>query len=99
MSDSHPMNVRTHVKAYIIVFAALLGLTALTVSVAMLHLSTGEAVIIALFIASIKGSLVACFFMHLLSEKRLIPILLAFTVFFFFALLLLPTAEVFSRGG
>ena len=41
MSDSHPMNVRTHVKAYIIVFAALLGLTALTVSVAMLHLSTG----------------------------------------------------------
>ena len=87
MSDSHPVDVRTHVKAYIIVFAALLGLTALTVSVAMLHLSTGEAVIIALFIASIKGSLVACFFMHLLSEKRL------------FALLLLPTAEVFSRGG
>ena len=44
----------------------------------------------ALLIASVKGSLVACFFMHLIDERKLIYAVLAFTVFFFLAVLLLP---------
>jgi caa(3)-type oxidase subunit IV len=46
-------------------------------------------VTIALFVAVIKASLVACYFMHLISEKKMIYIILAFTVFFFVALLAL----------
>ena len=48
------------------------------------------AVAVALFVAIIKGSLVAGYFMHLLSEKKLIIAVLALTVAFFVALLALP---------
>ena len=48
------------------------------------------AIALALFIATIKGSLVACFFMHLISEKKLIIWVLILTVAFFFVLLLVP---------
>ena len=44
----------------------------------------------ALFIATIKGALVAGYFMHLLSEKKLIIAVLALTVAFFVVLLALP---------
>ena len=45
---------------------------------------------VALFVATVKGSLVACYFMHLISEKKLIYAVLALTVAFFIALLALP---------
>ena len=48
------------------------------------------AVAVALFIATIKGALVAGYFMHLLSEKKLIIAVLALTVAFFVVLLALP---------
>jgi caa(3)-type oxidase subunit IV len=48
------------------------------------------AVTIALIVATIKGSLVACYFMHLISEKKLIYAVLALTVAFFAVLLALP---------
>jgi caa(3)-type oxidase subunit IV len=44
---------------------------------------------IALFVAVIKASLVACYFMHLISEKKMIYVILGFTAFFFAALLVL----------
>ena len=37
------------------------------------------AIAVALFVATIKGSLVACYFMHLISEKKLIYAVLALT--------------------
>ena len=45
----------------------------------------------ALVVATIKASLVACFFMHLISEKKLIFWVLALTVVFFVFLMLIPT--------
>ena len=80
------------VRKYIVVFAALAALTLITVAVSYLHLEIIAAVTLALVIASIKGSLVACYFMHLISEKRLIYIVLILTVVFFLGLLLLPLA-------
>ena len=47
-----------------------------------------------LIVATIKGSLVACYFMHLISEKKLIYAVLALTAFFFVALLALPIFTV-----
>ncbi len=38
------------------------------------------AVTVAILVATIKGSLVACYFMHLISEKKLIYAVLALTV-------------------
>ena len=45
---------------------------------------------VALFVATIKGSLVGCYFMHLISEKKLIYAVLVLTAAFFVALLALP---------
>jgi len=45
---------------------------------------------VAMLVAGIKGTLVACYFMHLISERKLIYAVLALTVVFFVALLTLP---------
>ncbi len=95
MSDSsqsaeHDIDIKKHVRIYIIVFVTLLALTLITVAVSYLHLSIVPAVTVALVIATVKASLVACYFMHLISEKKLIYISLSFTAVFFIALMFLP---------
>jgi cytochrome c oxidase subunit 4 len=87
---SHAADIDKHVRTYIIVFAALAVLTVVTVAVYYLHLPVAAAIGLALVIASIKATLVACYFMHLISEKKLILLVLVITVIFFIALLLLP---------
>ena len=81
-----PAEIDKHVRVYITVFVALMALTIITVAVSYLHL----AVSVALFIATVKGTLVAGYFMHLLSEKKLILAVLALTVVFFAVLLAVP---------
>lgn len=85
-----PAEIDRHVRVYITVFVALMALTLVTVAISYLDLSTPMAVTLALFVATIKGSLVASYFMHLISEKRLILAVLVLTVSFFVALLALP---------
>ena len=83
-------DIDRHVKVYITVFVALMVLTVVTVAIARIHLPVPIAVTVALVVATIKGGLVACYFMHLISEKKLILAVLALTVVFFIALLGLP---------
>jgi cytochrome c oxidase subunit IV len=89
MSDhSSHEDIAKHVKVYITVFVALLVGTIVTVGLNYLHFdSIVLTVSIALFVAIIKASLVACYFMHLISEKKMIYIILAFTAFFFAGLM------------
>ena len=93
----HAADIDKHVRIYIAVFIALMVLTIVTVLIARLHLPVPVAVGIALLVAMIKGSLVACYFMHLISEKKLILAVLALTVVFFLVLLALPVLTV-SNG-
>ena len=86
----HAADIDKHVRVYIIVFVALMALTIITVAVSYLDLPPAMAIALALFVATIKGSLVACYFMHLISEKRLIYAVLLITVVKFVALLALP---------
>jgi cytochrome c oxidase subunit IV len=86
----HAADIDKHVRVYIIVFVALMALTIVTVAVSYLDLSTPMAIAVALFIATIKGSLVLCYFMHLISEKRLIYVVLGITAFKFVVLMILP---------
>ena len=86
----HAADIDRHVRIYITVFVALMVLTIVTVAVSRFHFSVPVAVTLALIVATIKGSLVACYFMHLISEKRLIYAVLALTVVFFAALVALP---------
>jgi cytochrome c oxidase subunit 4 len=90
MASDHAVDIDKHVRVYIIVFVALMALTLITVAVSYLDLPPAQAITVALFIAIIKGSLVACYFMHLISERKLIYAVLAITAFKFVALLFLP---------
>ena len=94
MAGDHAVDIDKHVRVYIMVFAALMVLTIVTVAVSRFHLPVPLAVTVALIVAIIKGSLVACYFMHLISEKKLIYAVLALTAFFFAALLALPIFTV-----
>ena len=86
----HAADIDKHVRVYILVFVALMVLTIVTVAISYLHLPVAMAVAVALLVATIKGSLVACYFMHLISEKKLIYAVLALTVVFFVVLMALP---------
>ena len=90
MTSDHAVDIDKHVKVYITVFVALMVLTLITVAISRVHLAVPLAVTVALLVAIIKGSLVACYFMHLISEKKLIYAVLALTVVFFVALMALP---------
>jgi len=93
-----PEHIRAETRVYLLVFAALGVLTAMTVGVVYLfHVPERWAIGVALAIATIKGFLVAGFFMHLMSEKRLIYSVLALTVVFFIVLILLPLGTMHSR--
>jgi cytochrome c oxidase subunit 4 len=86
----HAVDIDKHVKVYISVFVALMVLTIITVAISYLDLSVPMAVTIAMFVALIKGGLVAGYFMHLVSEKKLIYAVMLLTVAFFIVLMFVP---------
>ena len=90
MAAHHAADIDKHVRIYITVFVALMALTIITVAISYLDLPPALAITVALFVAAVKGSLVACYFMHLISERKLIYAVLVITVIKFVALLFLP---------
>jgi cytochrome c oxidase subunit 4 len=90
MHDDHSIDIDKHVRTYLLVFLALITLTVVTVAVYYLPLGVFASVVLALFIASIKAGLVACYFMHMISEKKLIYWVMGVTMAFFVVLLALP---------
>jgi cytochrome c oxidase subunit 4 len=87
-------DVDHHVRAAYYVFGALLVLTLFTVGAYFMHLPHRAAIALALAIATVKGTLVAAWFMHLISERTLIYWVLGLTAVLFLPLLLLPTLTV-----
>ena len=92
MSVHSPDEVKKEVKIYIGVFVALMVLTVLTVAASYLDVAVAIGIFIAILIATIKGGLVAMFFMHLRSEKVLIYLSLFIMFIFFLALMIVPAA-------
>jgi cytochrome c oxidase subunit IV len=90
MSVDNAEDIKKHVRVYIMVFVALACLTAVTVGISYMHLPTHWAILVALLVATIKGGLVACYFMHLISETKVIYWILAICAFFFAVLLWAP---------
>ena len=90
-TDEHSVeDIKAHVRRYLIIGVALMLGTGLTVWASLINFGSREInIVVALLIAAVKGFLVVGFFMHLLSEKKMIYSVLATTVFFFAALLYL----------
>jgi caa(3)-type oxidase subunit IV len=82
--DAHCVEeAKKHMRTYAIVGVALVIGTILTVWASFINFGSREInIAAALLIASTKGFLVAGFFMHLISEKKLIYSLLGCTAFF-----------------
>lgn len=89
--------VKKSVRSYLTVFVMLMVFTVLTVAAASFHFVVPVAITIALIIATLKGSMVAGVFMHLLHERRAIYGALLLTLVFFIVLLFIPLLTVMDR--
>lgn len=101
MSEGQERNSNTqHVtplKVYLGVGLALFCLTALTVKISFIHLG-GWNVVIALLIASIKASLVALFFMHLLYDRKIYGIVFSMGLVILSIFIALTMFDTLRRG-
>lgn len=89
--DAHSVDdIRKSVKTYFMIFGALIVLTIITVGVSYVHLPVAAAVTVALIVATMKGSLVALYFMHLLHERKVIYSMLALALIFFIFMMFVP---------
>jgi cytochrome c oxidase subunit IV len=91
--------VRKSVRTYMMIGAALLVFTGITVAANYLHLPIPAAITLALIIASIKASMVAAVFMHLNHEKQWIYGALILTVAFFIVLMSVPLLTTMDTFG
>jgi len=101
MSDTHSHeSFSHHIRRYLIVFFALIAGTIFTVWASFIHFESRAVNIgLALVIASTKAFLVAGYFMHLMSEKKMIYSILAFTAFFFVGLMGLTCGRLTISHG
>jgi len=83
-------------RIYVYVWLSLTALTALTVSVARLHL-TSYAILIAILIATTKASIVVTFFMHLRNEPLILKLMLFIALLAFTLIALLTFSDVWYR--
>ena len=91
MNEAHlPEHFSHHIRRYLYVFYALIFGTIITVGASYINFgSYGINIAVALTIAIGKAFLVAGYFMHLISERKMIYGILAFTAFFFIGLMAL----------
>jgi caa(3)-type oxidase subunit IV len=87
---SSPAEIQASVRKYMMIGAALLVFTVITVAVNQVHLAVPFAITVALIIALMKGSMVAAVFMHLSDEKKWIYGALVLTVIGFLILMTVP---------
>lgn len=87
------------VRTYLMIGAALLVFTVITVAANLIHFAVPLAITVALIIASIKASMVAAVFMHLNHEKRWIYGSLLLTALFFLVLMFVPVLTTLDTYG
>ena len=98
ISESEAARVKSHLRVYVMVFVALAVLTIVTVAISYLHLPTAIAITVAMVVATVKASLVAGYFMHLLSEEKVILWLLVLCAAFLVFLFVLPLGTETGNG-
>ncbi len=98
ISESEAARVKEHLRVYVMVFVGLAVLTVVTVAISYLHLPTALAISVAMVVATVKASLVAGYFMHLLSEEKVILWLLLLCAAFLVFLFVLPLGTETGNG-
>jgi cytochrome c oxidase subunit 4 len=99
MNSGHSPESTHSVRGYIFVFIALLAGTILTVWASFIQFGSREInIAVALTIACVKAFLVAGYFMHLISERKMIYLVLGFTAVFFAGLMGLTVWSTSPEG-
>jgi cytochrome c oxidase subunit 4 len=96
---TNPGDIQQSVRKYMMIGAALLVFTVITVAVNRVHLAVPFAIAVALIIACMKGSMVAAVFMHLSHEKKWIYAALVLTAIGFAILMTVPMFTVMDSIG
>ena len=96
---SDAAEIKKSVRGYMMIGAALLVFTVITVAANRFHFAVPLAVTVALIIATMKGSMVAAVFMHLSHEKKWIYAALLLTVLGFIILMTVPMFTVMDSIG
>ena len=91
--------IKKQQKTYWVIGASLFVLTFVTVWASYWQLGAGMALFVALLIASVKGGLVANYFMHLNHEKQLVYFVLILTVLCFIILMAVPLITIEDGVG
>ncbi len=84
-------------KFYVLIWAVLIALTLTTVYAATVELGVFN-IVVALVIATIKGTLVVLFFMHLRYSTKLTMVTLIASLFWLFILFSLTMTDYISRA-
>jgi len=92
-SKDHIVPLRT----YFLVAGALFILTIITVAVSYIHLG-GWNVVVALFVAGTKATLVALIFMHLKYDKKIYAVILVGSIMFLVLFISLTMFDTMNRG-
>ncbi len=97
-AQAHAHGKHPTAKTFLMVLIALLVLTAVTVAAAGIHFGSPTVnAVIALLIASVKGSLVALFFMHLRYDKPVNAVIFCSGLLFLALFLIFCYIDVGSR--
>jgi cytochrome c oxidase subunit 4 len=86
------------IRVYVMIFLALLVGTALTVVAAFYDFPWQLNTVIALTIASVKGTLVVLYFMHVRYSSRLVGVIVISALFWMGILFALTFADYLTRG-
>ena len=98
--SEHTHDPQKETRAHLITLVTLLVLTAITVGASYIQFGSGAVnVVIALTIATIKASIVALFFMHLLYDKPVNAIIAVAGFLFLGIFLMFDFIDVGSRGN
>lgn len=97
MNELSSQEIKQEVRKHLLIYGLLLFLTAINFIVSKLALLGEQTVFIVLSVAFAQGVLIAGYFMHLISEKRLIRFVLILTFIFFLGLLLLPVMQFWGE--
>jgi caa(3)-type oxidase subunit IV len=92
MAGHSEEELKQFVRTCYLVFGTLMVLTVVTVGLSYMQWSVQTAIVVGLTVAAIKGSLVALYFMHLISEQRVIYWALGLTACFFFMVMTIPVS-------
>ena len=92
-----PMSHVVPIRMYVTIWAALMIFTGLTVFAATVELHVFN-IVLALLIATIKGTLVALFFMHLRYSTKLTMVTVIAAIFFLFILFGLSMTDYLTRA-